>query len=828
MLNPSHKKTLRQMLSVTAAAMLLWQSSAAVVVNAKTTGADCSAVTAGIPASTYKHWKQYSPAWANLPVGKFGGNMQSIGCAVTAAAILCAASHSAVPEGFDPGVLCDYLTKNGGFSINGDLQWQVISKLVPDFRYESTRTFSSKNQRDQIAELNAYLAEGYFVAVKLTRTVNGVRTSHFVAIDRIENGVVYMCDPGSSYDVLYDRYDSYMLESVRLFRGGDSPIVTAPESPAQQPEGAYLTTDRLNLRSGAGTDHEVLTVLPKDTYIEITEVAADWGKTVYNGREGWVCMRYCTPAVSIFTIGDYCTDGNTLPLRSAPAASATAVGYLPPNTMISVTAVNGDWGYCTYNDKSGWVSLRYCTCNEGSADIGVSLRYTTAGNQMRLRTGASTATATLAMLPPDTEFTVTQIEGNWGKTVYNGQIGWIYIPYCTLIADDTPATPTAPDTPDIPEETVGDLYTTGNYSLRLRAEASDNSDTLAYIGANTELIITQIADSWGKTTYNGKDGWVYLGYCTLVTENIPAEPDTPIEPDTPAVPEETLRDLYTTGNNSLRLRAEASDNSDTLAYIGTNTELIITQIADGWGKTVYNGKDGWVYLGYCTLVTENIPAEPDTPTEPDTPAVPEETLCDLYTTGHNSLRLRAEASDTSDTLAYIGTNTELIITQIADGWGKTAYNGKEGWVYLGLCTLLEHRLPDEGATDSPWCADLGNCVVVADGLYVYTANNGEGATLAPIRLGTPVTVVEIAGDWAKIHWNDGMCWIRLGEYGTPYVYLAGDVTLDGAVNISDHKLMEAFFSGVALPDALQMLVADVNGDGSVNDADRAILAAKGE
>ncbi len=911
MLHDQHKKRLRQMLSVTAAAMLLWQSSAAVIANAAVTSTDSvAAVTAEIPRNTYKNWKQYAAAWANLPVGKFGGNMKSIGCAVTATAILCAASHSSVPEGFDPGVFCDFLTKNGGFTTKGDLQWQVIPEIVPDFRYVSTRTFSSRNQRDQIAELNSYLEQGYYVAVKLTRTVNGVKTPHFVAIDRIENGVVYMFDPGSSHDVLYGPYTSSMLESVRLFYGADSPENEIPEAPAEQPAGTYLTTDRLNLRSGAGTNHNVLTVLPKGAHINITEVADGWGKTSYEGHTGWVSMRFCTPDVSIFTTGDYCTDNKTLTLRQAPTVSAAAVGYLPPNTMITVTAVNGDWGYCTYGEKSGWVALRYCTSDEGSADVGLSLRYTTAENHMRLRAGASASTAMLAMLPPQTEFTVTQKEGNWGKTIYDGQIGWIYIPYCKLIADETPVTPNTPTEPDIPVETVQKLYTTGKNSLRLRAEANDTSDTLAFIPTDTALTVTAVNGDWGKTIYNGKEGWVHLGLCTPMEENPPTEPNTPTEPDIPAettqdlyttgknslrlraeandtsdtlafiptdtaltvtavngdwgmtiyndkegwvhlglctliaentptepdipdtpdTPVETGRDLYTTGNNNLRLRAGADDTSDTLAYIGTNTELIITETDGDWGKTIYNGKEGWVHLGYCTLLQSDLPEE-DTPTEPDipdTPDTPTETDIARYTTGGNNLRLRAMATDASDTLAYIGPETELIVTQIIGAWGKTIYNGKEGWVYLAYCTLLEGNLPENGVTDSQWPANLGNCVVVIDGLNVRSEANGSGTLLGSARLGTHVTVVAIEDDWAKIHWNGGMGWICLGEYGTPYVYLAGDVTLDGTVNASDHKLMEAFFSGVALPDTLQMLLADINGDGSVNATDRALLAEKGE
>lgn len=58
------------------------------------------------------------------------------------------------------------------------------------------------------------------------------------------------------------------------------------------PTGTYVTTDNLNLRSGAGTEYESLTVITAGTYLLVDEISANWGHVVYEGLEGWVSLGY--------------------------------------------------------------------------------------------------------------------------------------------------------------------------------------------------------------------------------------------------------------------------------------------------------------------------------------------------------------------------------------------------------------------------------------------------------------------------------------------------------------------------------------------------------
>ncbi len=70
----------------------------------------------------------------------------------------------------------------------------------------------------------------------------------------------------------------------------------------QTPEtGRYVTTaSSLNLRSEPNTTSSVLDQLPYGTETEITEIKnTKWGKTVYNGKSGWISLDYCTKGVTV-------------------------------------------------------------------------------------------------------------------------------------------------------------------------------------------------------------------------------------------------------------------------------------------------------------------------------------------------------------------------------------------------------------------------------------------------------------------------------------------------------------------------------------------------
>ncbi len=67
-------------------------------------------------------------------------------------------------------------------------------------------------------------------------------------------------------------------------------------------------------------------------------------------------------------------------------------------------------------------------------------------------------------------------------------------------------------------------YTTGTYAvdstngLHLRAEANAQSQSLLVLNHTTHIDITQIKDNWGKTSYEGVEGWICLDYTKFLKE----------------------------------------------------------------------------------------------------------------------------------------------------------------------------------------------------------------------------------------------------------------------------------------------------------------------
>ncbi|MBQ7160209.1 MAG: InlB B-repeat-containing protein [Clostridia bacterium] len=56
----------------------------------------------------------------------------------------------------------------------------------------------------------------------------------------------------------------------------------------------------------------------------------------------------------------YVVTATSLRMREGPGTDYDTVGYLSNGDQITVTSIANNWGYTTFNNKTGWVSLKYC------------------------------------------------------------------------------------------------------------------------------------------------------------------------------------------------------------------------------------------------------------------------------------------------------------------------------------------------------------------------------------------------------------------------------------------------------------------------------------
>ena len=138
----------------------------------------------------------------------------------------------------------------------------------------------------------------------------------------------------------------------------------------------------------------------------------------------------------------------------------------------------------------------YSNATNTPATSGETNKYKTTAN-LNIRTGRGTNYKILTTIPKGTEVSVSEISGGWGKVSYKGHTGYSAMKYLSLI------------------KTVATNYkvnTGSSKGLNLRSSRNTSSRVLLSIPNGTPLAITDISNGWGKTTYKGKTGYVYMQY----------------------------------------------------------------------------------------------------------------------------------------------------------------------------------------------------------------------------------------------------------------------------------------------------------------------------
>ena len=95
-----------------------------------------------------------------------------------------------------PASFVAWMNKNGGY-VNEQggpgnlLSWYAVQSLAPSFRYQGQPKLTGTNAQ-KVAQLKAALDRGEYVIASVN---NG---GHWVFVDYIKDGKVYILDPGSS------------------------------------------------------------------------------------------------------------------------------------------------------------------------------------------------------------------------------------------------------------------------------------------------------------------------------------------------------------------------------------------------------------------------------------------------------------------------------------------------------------------------------------------------------------------------------------------------------------------------------------------------------
>ena len=155
--------------------------------------------------------------------------------------------------------------------------------------------------------------------------------------------------------------------SVFCMPGASSFSFAAEKQPAATKSfdtGIYTLDSDMNFRASPSADSQILSVIPQYSVILVDRVDGVWGHTTYEGKEGWVSLEFCFVSgspKSNFKTGKYRTDLSVNFRSTAAELKNNIIGLVPGETVVNVTAVNGEWGKISFGGESGWISLNFCS-----------------------------------------------------------------------------------------------------------------------------------------------------------------------------------------------------------------------------------------------------------------------------------------------------------------------------------------------------------------------------------------------------------------------------------------------------------------------------------
>ncbi|PEC21365.1 enterotoxin EntFM [Bacillus cereus] len=206
-----------------------------------------------------------------------------------------------------------------------------------------------------------------------------------------------------------------------------------------------VTADVLNVRSGAGTGHDVISKVKEGQVLQVIGQENGWFKVNVNGQTGYVSGDFVTKGGNKGTTvqqgtGTYTVNVSSLNVRTGPSTSHTVLGSVNKGKTVQVVGEVQDWFKINFNGGTGYVSKDFVT-KGGSAVSNETQQPTTNNNNtttvqtggsyvvntgaLKVRTGPATYNAVIGGVTNGTVLNVTGAENGWYKINHNGRTGYV-------------------------------------------------------------------------------------------------------------------------------------------------------------------------------------------------------------------------------------------------------------------------------------------------------------------------------------------------------------------------------------------------------------------
>ena len=522
-----------------------------------------------------------------------------------------------------------------------------------------------------------------------------------------------------------------------------------------------VTTDALNLRSGAGTDYHVKTVLSKGTTVTILDNSdVNWAKVrTADGTEGYCSKAYLDIAgssaqepssptqqpeqnesTSNTTELQAVLTGSDVNLRSGAGTGYSVIGSLYLGQRVTViNNSDANWAKIrTESGQEGYCTKEFLQISDGSgsnAGEEVSIGKAITTDYLNLRSGAGLNHNVLTVLAKGAVVDVIDnSDGTWVKVKTNdGTVGYCSKDYLQM--EVAPTTVSLSET----ERTV-----TAGESFEFTATISDESLPTAVSTNAGAVQVTYLRQEGNTHIYQIQALQAGNAEIRISANGACASLQVTVD----AAQQETQGQQATVNADYLNIRSGKGTDTSIIGGLTQGSVVTILDNSDAnWVKIrTAGGIEGYVAREYLTGA--------ETPSEPTTPETPSETT--TATVNADVLNVRSgKGTDTS----IVGTLQNGEIVTVLDnsdvGWVKIkTASGLEGYVAREYLTGTE--TPSEPTTpETP--SETTTATVNADVLNVRSGKGTDTSIVGTIRNGETVTVLDNSdATWVNIKTSSGL------------------------------------------------------------------------
>ncbi|MEE1621565.1 SH3 domain-containing protein [Zafaria sp. Z1313] len=219
--------------------------------------------------------------------------------------------------------------------------------------------------------------------------------------------------------------------------------VSVPAAPAAT---HARTTANLHLRAAAGTQHASLGIMPKGTVVARTgKVSGTWWQVRHGAKTGWASSTYLVAAPAPAKPAPASTArwfGGSQALYAQPTFASKRLQAFTKGTRATLVRASGAWSYVKAPGSEGWVPTRDLSTTATvytGATILPSSTHRWALYRSNVRTGPSTATRSLGVVPAGEMMPLLASRNGWSQVKTSRGTGWIKGTLVTNLATKAPA-----------------------------------------------------------------------------------------------------------------------------------------------------------------------------------------------------------------------------------------------------------------------------------------------------------------------------------------------------------------------------------------------------